>query len=44
MVKKIKDWDGKDFDSMYVVTIGETDATFDQKHEGLDGQPNACPH
>ena len=44
MVKKVKDWDGKDFDSMYVLTIGETKATFDQKHEGLDGQPDACPH
>jgi hypothetical protein len=44
MVKKVKDWDRKDFDSMYVVTIGETNATFDQKHEGLDGQPDACPH
>jgi hypothetical protein len=44
MVKTVKDWDGKDFDSMYVVTITETKATFDQKHEGLDGQPDACPH
>jgi hypothetical protein len=44
MVSKVKDWDGKDFDSMYVVTISETKAAFDQKHEGLDGQPDACPH
>ena len=44
VVKRVRDWDGKDFDSMYVVTIGETKATFDQKHEGLDGQPDACPH
>ena len=43
MVKKVKDWDRKDFDSMYVVTISETKATFDQKHEGLDGQPDRCP-
>ena len=43
MVKKVKDWDVKDFDSIYVATIGETKATFDQKHEGLDGQPDACP-
>jgi len=43
MVKKVKDWDRKDFDSMYVVTISETKATFDQKHEGLDGQPDGCP-
>ena len=48
MVKKVKDWEGKDFDSMYIVTISQlgetTKATFDHKHEGLDGQPNACPH
>jgi hypothetical protein len=43
MVKKVQDWDRKDFDSMYVVTISETKATFDQKHEGLDGQPDRCP-
>src|ERR1700731_2556860 len=43
MVKKVRDWDRKDFDSMYVVTISETEATFDQKHEGLDGQPAGCP-
>ena len=42
MVKQVKDWDGKDFDSMYVVMIGDTKTTFDHKHEGLDGQPNAC--
>jgi hypothetical protein len=41
---KVKDWDRKDFNSMYVVTISEAKATFDQKHEGLDGQPDACPH
>lgn len=43
MVKKVKDWDRKDFDSMYVVTISKTKATFDQRHEGLDGQPDGCP-
>jgi len=43
IVKKVQDWDRKDFDSMYVVTISETEATFDQKHEGLDGQPDGCP-
>jgi len=43
MVKKVQDWDRKDFDSMYVLTISETKATFDQKHEGLDGQPDGCP-
>ena len=42
-VKQVKDWEGKDFDSMYVVTITGTKATFDQKHEGLDGLPAACP-
>jgi hypothetical protein len=44
MVRKVKDWDRKDFDSMYVATMRETKATFDQKHEGLDGQPNGCPY
>jgi hypothetical protein len=29
---------------MYVVRISETKATFDQKHQGLDGQPDGCPH
>ena len=43
IVKKVQDWDRKDFDSMYVVTISETKATFDQKREGLDGQPDGCP-
>jgi hypothetical protein len=43
MVKNVKDWDRKDFDSMYVVTISGTKATFDQKREGLDGLPEACP-
>lgn len=42
-VKKVPDWDRNDFDSMYVVTIGETKTTFEQKREGLDGQPEACP-
>ena len=40
MVKKVRDWDRKDFDSMYVVTISETKTTFGQKHESLDGQPD----
>jgi hypothetical protein len=43
MMRKVKDWDRSDFDSMYVVTITGTKATFDQKHEGLDGLPAACP-
>jgi hypothetical protein len=47
-LQEVEDWDGKDFDSMYVVTIGQlrnsTRAAFEHKHEGLDGQPNTCPH
>jgi hypothetical protein len=43
IVKKVRDWDRKDFDSMYVVTISESKATFDQKYEGLNGQPDGCP-
>jgi len=41
-------WDGDDFDSIYVVTIANAGAnakaTFVVKHEGLDGQPDTCPH
>jgi hypothetical protein len=48
MLKEVKDWEGKDFDSMYIVRIGQlgdtTKATFEHKYEGLDGQSNACPH
>jgi len=48
IVKEVKDWEGKDFDSMYVVTIGQlgdiTKATFDHKYQGLDGQPKDCPY
>jgi hypothetical protein len=43
MMQKVKDWDRSDFDSMYVVAITGTKARFDQKHEGLDGLPAACP-
>jgi len=47
-VKGVKDWEDKDFDSMYVVTIVQlgdtTKATFDHKYEGLDGQPKDCPY
>jgi hypothetical protein len=47
-LKEVEDWDGKDFDSMYVVAIRQlrnsTRGTFEHKHEGLDGQPNTCPH
>ena len=45
---RCEDWDKEDFDSMYVVSIRQlangTRATFEHKHEGLDGQPNTCPH
>jgi hypothetical protein len=47
-IKQIDDWDRNDFDSMYVVAVAQfkdgTRATFEHKHEGLDGQPNTCPH
>ena len=48
-VKQVEDWDKNDFDSMYVVAIRQqlkdgTRATFEHKHEGLDGQPNSCLH
>jgi hypothetical protein len=43
----VPDWPGSDFDSLYVIRLTQTDAgttaTFDQRHEGLDGQPTACP-
>ncbi|MFJ7354521.1 hypothetical protein ACIQWS_10195 [Phyllobacterium sp. NPDC097923] len=41
-------WQKDDFDSIYVVTItrnGETSkSTFEIKHQGLNGQPQTCPH
>jgi hypothetical protein len=41
-------WHGDDFDSIYVVTITWTGdaakAAFAHKREGLDGQPDTCPH
>jgi hypothetical protein len=47
-IKQVEDWDKEDFDSMYVVAIQQqangTRAKFEHKHEGLDGQPTACPH
>ena len=43
----VPEWQGHDFDSIYVVTIARTGdatkATFARKQEGLDGQPTACP-
>jgi hypothetical protein len=48
MLKEVKDWEGKDFDGMYIVRIGQlgdtTTATFEHKYEGLDGQSKTCPH
>ncbi len=41
-------WRGDDFDSIYVVTItwpgDAAKAVFALKREGLDGQPDTCPH
>jgi len=43
----VPDWQADDFDSIYVVKLTQTDAgttvTFDQRREGLDGQPAVCP-
>src|SRR5580700_6544204 len=43
----VPDWQGGDFDSIYVVRITHTGTAsavaFDQRQEGLDGQPTACP-
>ena len=47
-IEQVYDWDRNDFDSMYIVAITQlkdgTRATFEHKHENLDGQPNICPH
>jgi hypothetical protein len=44
---KVPKWKGDDFDSLYVVTLTRngdtTTASFDLKHEGLDGQSTTCP-
>jgi hypothetical protein len=41
-----EEWPGHDFDSLFVITITRdgksTNASFEQKHEGLDGQPIDC--
>ena len=43
----VPDWQGGDFDSIYVVRLARagrgTTATFEQRQEGLDGQPIVCP-
>jgi hypothetical protein len=47
-IKQVEDWDKEDFDSMYVVAIKQltngTGASFERRHEGLDGQSTTCPH
>jgi hypothetical protein len=43
----VPDWQGDDYDSVYVIKLMQTDAgtavTFDHRHEDLDGQATACP-
>ncbi len=43
----VPEWNGRDFDSIYVIRIKRTGpdavASFELTHEGLDGQPVACP-
>src|SRR5580692_1214958 len=43
----VPEWPPDDFDSIYVVTLqrsqGRLIASFTLEHEGLDGQPTACP-
>ncbi len=43
----VPEWPPDDFDSIYVVTLqrseGRLSASFTLEHEGLDGQPTACP-
>jgi hypothetical protein len=42
---QVPKWDRNDFDSIYVVTVKETEkAAFSHLQEGLDGQPDACPN
>ena len=43
----VPEWQGNDFDSIYVVKVTHTargaTATFERRQEGLDGQPTVCP-
>ena len=43
----VPDWNGDDFDSIYVIQLTQSRAgsvvTFEQRHEGLDGEPTTCP-
>ncbi len=45
--KQVGHWPGDDFDSLYVLRITRSAAgastSFTHLHEGLDGQPTACP-
>jgi hypothetical protein len=44
---KVPDWSNDDFDSIFLVTIhrsaGATTASFEVRHEGLNGQSTSCP-
>ena len=43
----VPNWQGDDFDSIYVVRLTQTDAgtavAFEKRREGLDGEPTTCP-
>jgi hypothetical protein len=45
---RVPEWQGDDFDSIYIVTITGTGsaakADFAIRHEGLNGQPTSCPN
>jgi hypothetical protein len=45
--KQVPHWAGDDFDGINIVRIirenGVTKATFERRHEGLDGQSEICP-
>ncbi|MFT4185316.1 MAG: hypothetical protein QM636_25735 [Rhizobium sp.] len=46
--KAVPKWHGTDFDSFYVLRItrdgSKASAAFEMLNEGLDGQPESCPH
>ena len=40
----VPDWDYRDFDSIYVIRIAADGGIgFERRHEGLNGEPAACP-
>ena len=45
--KLVPDWNNDDFDSIYVVKLRRsgtvTTASFEVRHQGLNGQPTSCP-